>query len=323
MLRIKCDGPDMGAEVSINGKFRGECPLDISVKPGTVQVRAVKAIDAARERVFEQTLRMGEDSAKSLEVVLTERLTAAGQKLEETKRAACPLCPDMVTIPSGNFQMGSNDGDSDQKPTHSVSIKSFAMGKTEVTQALWTAVMGSNPSQYSQCGPNCPVERVSWEDIQKFLQKLNALSGMRFRLPSEAEWEYAARAGTSSKYWWGDTASHEYANYGTDNLTGGLAQGRDQWVKTAPVGQFPPNAFGLYDMHGNVWEWVEDWYHDSYNGAPTDGSAWVNGGKQKERVLRGGDWAGPPDDLRSATRFGETPGIRGIGNGFRLARTLP
>ena len=234
---------------------------------------------------------------------------------------ACAYCPEMVVIPAGSFQMGSNEY-TDEKPPHRVSIKSFALGKYEVTQGQWKAVMGSNPSRFEECGDNCPVEQVSWDDIQQYIQKLNASSGQQYRLPSEAEWEYAARAGTSSKYWWGDTASHDYANYGKDECCGGLAQGRDQWTNTAPVGQFPANAFGLHDMHGNVWEWVQDYYRDNYSAAPSDGSAWVTGGKQEYRVLRGGSWGFYPAGLRSANRSRGTPDIRDDGIGFRLARTL-
>jgi formylglycine-generating enzyme required for sulfatase activity len=227
----------------------------------------------------------------------------------------------MVVIPAGSFEMGSNEY-TGEKPPHRVSIKSFALGKYEVTQGQWKAVMGSNPSGFKECGDNCPVEQVSWDGIQQYIQKLNASSGQQYRLPSEAEWEYAARAGTSSKYWWGDTASHDYANYGKDECCDGLAQGRDKWVNTAPVGQFPANAFGLHDMHGNVWEWVQDYYHDSYSAAPSDGSAWEIGGEQKYRVLRGGSWYFIPAVLRSAYRVGDSPDVRDDYDGFRLARTL-
>lgn len=322
-LRIKCGGSDIGAEVFINGKFRGECPLDILVKPGSAQVRAVKVVDGWRERVFEQTLRMGEDTIKPLEVILTERLTATAKKQDDdrqrtfwtkvTKGKACAECPDMVVIPAGNFQMGSNERNN-EKPIHSVSIKSFAMGKTEVTQALWTAIMGSNPSKFRQCGQDCPVEQVSWDDVQQFLHKLNAHSGMRFRLPSEAEWEYAARSGSTGKYGFGNDP----------DLLGRFAwYEKNSDGQTHPVAHKIPNAFGLYDMHGNVWEWVEDWHQEDYIGAPTDGIAWVNGDDRRFRVLRGGNYFYDPGDLRSAGRYGEAPDYRIYYIGFRLAMTLP
>jgi formylglycine-generating enzyme required for sulfatase activity len=234
----------------------------------------------------------------------------------------CADCPELVVIASGSFSMGSNDYD-DEKPIHRVNIKAFAMGKTEVTQAQWLAVMGSNPSSFKECGPTCPVEQVSWDDAQQFIQRLNAKTGQRYRLPSEAEWEYAARAGTSTKYWWGDQASHEYANYGKDDCCGGLAQGRDKWVNTAPPAQFPANAFGLHDMHGNVWEWVEDCWHTSYTSAPSDGSAWTSNCSSTSRVLRGGSWDDYPRYLRSAVRNDDSPAFRSNIIGLRVARTLP
>jgi formylglycine-generating enzyme required for sulfatase activity len=236
----------------------------------------------------------------------------------------CDDCPQMVVIPAGSYQMGSNDTETDEKPVHSVNIRSFALGKFEVTQGQWRSVMGSNPSKFSHCGDSCPVETVTWNDLQQYIQKLNQKTGQGYRLPSEAEWEYAARAGSTSKYWWGDTASHEYANYGRDECPpcGGLAQGRDRWEYTAPVGQFPANAFGLYDMHGNVFEWVQDEYHENYNGAPTDGSAWVSSGEQKFRVLRGGSWNIYPPWFRSSYRNASTPDHLSDVEGFRLARTL-
>jgi formylglycine-generating enzyme required for sulfatase activity len=141
------------------------------------------------------------------------------------------------------------------------------------------------------------------------------------------EWEYAARGVTSADaphppYPWGDQASHDYANYGEEQCCNGRVEGRDQWFFTAPVGMFPPNDFGLYDMHGNVWEWVEDPWHDDYGGAPINGSAWTEGGEVSRRVIRGGAHYGYPEDLRSASRVGYTTDLRGINLGFRVGRTL-
>ena len=223
-------------------------------------------------------------------------------------------CPELVVIPAGSFVMGSNDGATDEKPPHSVSVRSFALGKYEVTQGQWKAVMGSNPSRYSYCGDNCPVENVSWNDIQQYLGKLNGMTGMKYRLASEAEWEYAARAGSTGKWSFGDNES---------------ALGQYAWFRgnsnqqTQAVGQKQANAFGLHDMHGNVWEWVQDVWHDNYSGAPTDGSEWTAGGDQTRRVLRGGAWYDFPVDLRSAYRGWNSPDSRGSGFGFRIARTVP
>ncbi|MDD4964438.1 MAG: formylglycine-generating enzyme family protein [Gallionella sp.] len=232
----------------------------------------------------------------------------------------------MLSLPAGNFMMGCAHGrdgscESDETPPHKVQLRGFELGKNEVTQAQWQAVMGSNPSHFKDCGDTCPVEKVSWDDVQTFIQKLNAQTGKTYRLPSEAEWEYAARAGSNSMYPWGQEASHEYANYGVDAGWGGLAQGRDKWVNSAPVGSFPANGFGLHDMIGNVWEWVQDSYHSDYNGAPTDGSVWS--GATERRVLRGGSWFSIPQIVRAANRFNSTATDRSDVIGFRLARTLP
>ncbi len=230
----------------------------------------------------------------------------------------CADCPEMVVIPAGSFTMGSNDYDN-ETPPHPVNIKSFALGKFEVTQGQWKAVMGTffssgNPSHFEDCGDTCPVENLSWDVIQQYIQKLNARSGQQYRLPSEAEWEYAARAESTGKWSFGDDESQlgQYAWYDKNS---------DR--KTHPVGQKKPNAYGLYDMHGNVWEWVQDWYNDNYRGAPTDGSAWESVGEQKLRVLRGGSWDYGPASLRSARRVGFPPAYRYFDFlGFRLARTL-
>jgi formylglycine-generating enzyme required for sulfatase activity len=343
MLRITCEGDDVGAEVTINGKFRGECPVDIKVPAGKLKIRLKKSVDATHEGVFEQNIRMADDSTKNVDVVLTTRLTAAAQKLENKRLAAlraqaakaraefdaevahgtiqtafrdCPDCPEMVAIPPGSFDMGSTNGDSDEKPQHRVSIaQAFALGKTEVTQGQWKAIMGSNPSRFTQCGDNCPVERVSWNDAQEFIRKLNAQTGKQYRLPSEAEWEYACRAGQQTKYCGSDDLG-SVAWYGAyADPVGNSAK------STNPVASRQANAWGLYDMSGNVWEWVEDSHHDSYNGAPADGSAWQGDGAK--RVLRGGSWLNIPQFARAACRFRNEPAIRLDGIGFRLARMLP
>jgi formylglycine-generating enzyme required for sulfatase activity len=208
----------------------------------------------------------------------------------------------MVLVPAGSFKMGSDNGD--EKPVHDVTIsQAFYMGKYEVTQAQWQAVMGSNPSNFK--GDNLPVEQVSWDEAIAFIARLNAQKdGYIYRLPTEAEWEYACRAGTT-----GDFAGNLDAMAWYDKNSGG---------KTHDVGAKIPNAFGLFDMHGNVWEWCQDWYHASYIGAPGDGSAWLSGGEQKSRVLRGGSWSSYATYLRSAYRSRITPDYRGSTFGFRV-----
>jgi formylglycine-generating enzyme required for sulfatase activity len=176
-----------------------------------------------------------------------------------------------------------------------------------------------------------PVINVSWNQARAYVAWLSRMTGKDYRLLTEAEWEYAARGVTSADaphppYPWGEKASHEYANYGREQCCQGKREGRDKWLYMAPVGQFPPNAFGLHDMHGNVWEWVEDSWHGDYRGTPpppADGSkVWMDGGDSSRRVVRGGSWGNAPDDLRSAYRDGNASDFRNAGLGFRVARTL-
>lgn len=214
-----------------------------------------------------------------------------------------------VKIPPGSFQMGSNEY-GDEKPIHTVNIKTFYMMTTEVTQAQWQAVMGNNPSYFK--GDNLPVECVSWNDVQEFLRKLNQKDpGKNYRLPSEAEWEYACRAGTTTKFYSGNNDS---------DLDGIAWYSGNSHDKTHPAGQKCPNVWGLYDISGNVWEWCQDWYHDSYKGAPTDGSAWESP-RGSYRVLRGGSWYNFPNFCRSASRSYNSPDRRSYGMGFRLVRS--
>jgi len=210
---------------------------------------------------------------------------------------------EFVLVPAGSFMMGSDKSDA-EKPAHQVKINSqFYLGKYEVTQAQWQKVMGSNPSFTKNCD-QCPVEMVSWDDAQEFIKKLNAANdGYTYRLPSEAEWEYACRAGTTGDYA-GDVDALGWYSKNSDN-------------KSHPIGQKQANAFGLYDMHGNVVEWCEDVWHENYNGAPGDGSAWKSGDSD-ERVLRGGWWNSDANSLRSAYRDDSPSGGRLSYFGFRV-----
>ena len=227
---------------------------------------------------------------------------------------------EFVYVPGGCFQMGSNNGDSDEKPAHKVCLEGFWMGKYEVTQAQWETVMGKNPSYFK--GADRPVEQVSWNDAQAFLKKLNGnpsqsplnQGGQRgvFRLPSEAEWEYAARAGTQTAYSFGDD-SNQLGDYAWFYDNSGN--------KTHPVGQKKPNAFGLYDMHGNVWEWCQDWYNESYYAnSPQENPQGPSSGQY--RLLRGGSWNCLTTYCRSANRYYSPPDLRYDSLGVRvLART--
>ncbi len=227
---------------------------------------------------------------------------ASGPKAETTIRD-CPDCPELIVIPAGSYDMGETGS------THRVTLKSFALGKTEVTQGQWKAIMGNNPSNFTSCGDNCPVEQVSWNDAHAFIQKLNAKTGKQYRLPSEAEWEYACHAGGRQAY------------CGSDNLDSVAWHDGNSSNSTHPAAGKQANAFGLYDMSGNVWEWVEDSYHADYNGAPADGSAWQGDGAN--RVLRGGSWIVSPRVGHTASRNWNGPAVSYYNLGFRLARMLP
>ncbi|BAE50525.1 formylglycine-generating enzyme family protein [Paramagnetospirillum magneticum] len=272
------------------------------------------AADQIRQRLERAT---GDYEAAKSAVAFAKSGFKLGQAFKD-----CSTCPEMVIIPPGSFMMGSPAGEKDsydmERPQHRVTIMApFALGKTEVTQAEWEAVMGNNPSKFR--GANRPVEQVSWDDVLVFISKLNAKTGKRYRLPSEAEWEYAARAGTTTRYAWGDDVGK-----GNANCPGCGSRWDNR--ETAPVGSFQPNRFGLYDMQGNVWEWVQDCFHDNYSGAPNDGSAWT-GENSCYRIIRGGAWNYnyKLKNISSAARNAEVQGSssRGDNQGFRLARMLP
>jgi len=220
-----------------------------------------------------------------------------------------------VRIPAGQFVMGSTTADPDRRADetpHRVTIsRAFYMSVTEVTQAQWTAVMGYNPSFFRSFGPNAPVERVSWNEIQTFLQRLNARGEGHFRLPTEAEWEYACRCGTATVYGLGERLSTDQANYdGRDS--GGRYRGH-----TMAVGSFPSNRWGLFDMNGNVWEWCADEYCP-YSSAPARDP--VNQCGSRFKVIRGGSWYFGADSARCALRYTHEPQLRGFSLGFRVVR---
>jgi formylglycine-generating enzyme required for sulfatase activity len=232
-------------------------------------------------------------------------------------------CPEMIVVPAGKFMMGSPATEAgrfgNEGPQHKVTIaRSFAVSKFDVTFAEWdscVAVGGCRPTDDGGYGRDTnPVVFVSWDEAQQYAVWLSRMTGRPYRLLTEAEWEYAARAGTTTAYWWGDEIGKGNANC--------LGCG-SEWDarQPAPVGSFKPNAFGLYDMHGNVWQWVQDCYHTSYVGAPTDGSAWI-GEECSRHVVRGGSWSYPLQSIRAAYRFRGTPDWRYRNLGFRVGRTL-
>lgn len=225
-------------------------------------------------------------------------------------------------IPAGTFMMGSPESeplrDSSDETLHQVTLtKSFYLQTTEVTQGQWKAVMGSNPSGFSNCGDDCPVEQVSWYDCQSFITNLNQLEGTtKYRLPTEAEWEYACRAGTTTPFNTGNCLSTDEANYDGSRPYTGCSSGIYRQT-TAPVKSFSPNAWGLYDMHGNVWEFCQDWYGDYPSSSVTDpvGPSWGD-----QQVLRGGGWSSAARSSRSAVRGHYIPGNSSNSVGFRVAR---
>ena len=253
----------------------------------------------------------------------------------------CEVCPEMIVVPSGRFAMGSPETEEgrfdDEGPRHAVSIESFAVGVHEVTFEEWDACAfaggcgGLLPEDEGWGRGRRPVINVSWEQAQAYVNWLSETTGKQYRLLTEAEWEYVAGAGTQTARYWGESEEGQcrYANGGDTSLSPEypiladslFARCTDGYVHTAPVGMFQPNPFGLYDVLGNVWEWTEDCWNESYSGAPLDGSAW-QAGDCSQRVARGGSWDQFPRGIRSAFRFGSTAVDRYVRGGFRVARTV-
>jgi formylglycine-generating enzyme required for sulfatase activity len=232
----------------------------------------------------------------------------------------CDSCPEMLVLQPGSFVMGDANGDRSEKPAHRVTIrKAFAIGKYEVTLGQWNACTQAGACkaipEATSWSDQSPARDLSWTDAQQYVRWLSKQTGQKYRLPTEAEWEYAARAGTSTRYWWGEKMQPGKANC---KGCGG------DWNNDAPVNVdvFPPNPYGIYGMNGGVWEWVEDCWQKDYDGAPTDGSAWTSS-DCRENVIRGGSWRNDSTYAHSASRFTYDTTVRYILNGFRVARTLP
>jgi formylglycine-generating enzyme required for sulfatase activity len=206
-----------------------------------------------------------------------------------------------------------------ESPQHQVTVPAFFMAKYPVTQVQWQAIMGNDPSYFK--GENRPVEQVSWEEAVEFCQRLSEKTGKTYHLPSEAEWEYACRAGTTTPFYFGEMITTDLVNY-DGNFPYGSAPKGVYRGETTDVGSFPPNAFGLYDMHGNVWEWCADLWHDNYEGAPSDGSVWKEAGDEGLFVLRGGSWDSGAGGTRSAFRNRDSQTFRSAIFGFRPVRLL-
>jgi formylglycine-generating enzyme required for sulfatase activity len=262
-------------------------PEEVATVRGVVQAAEEALPDFARALV------LYEGAVVQYEEVLKVAMDRKQLKIEQTSRSsiACAGIP-FVWVPPGTFQMGAAEGSLDEKPVHMVMLESgFWLGTSPVTQGQWREVMGKNPSGF-RGGDSLPVENVSWIDCQTFLKKLNALGEGVFRLPSEAEWEYACRAGSDGKWCFGDDASL---------LDGYAWHPENAGGRTHPVVEKLPNAWGLHDMHGNVSEWCLDHYHAGYDGAPASASAWLDE-TDREHVLRGGSWCMVTPDCHSAYR---------------------
>jgi formylglycine-generating enzyme required for sulfatase activity len=249
-----------------------------------------------------------------------------------------PFCdidggPDMVVVPAGRFMMGSPDDEpkrhSSESPQHEMTFASpFAVGRRTVTRGQFTAfvnatshmTVGSWRNPGFQQDDNHPVVYISWDDAKAYAVWLAAITGKPYRLPTEAEWEYAARAGATTPFWWGSSITPARANYNGKYVYAGGGSKGEYRKGTVPAASFDPNPWGLYNVHGNVWEWCEDTWHDTYKGAPTNGSAWLDEEGQNGRVVRGDAWILSPGGLRAAVRSGITTEYSDIG--FRVARTL-
>jgi formylglycine-generating enzyme required for sulfatase activity len=300
------------------------------LKNNSVGDSVAGVLDKLTERLLKYRYRSPQDALNDLQQSTPKNYT---ERLEYTtgwlRKKVSTTFLEMVHIPGGTFMMGAPDNGpetySDEKPQHRVAVPEFWMGKFPITQAQYQAIMGKNPSEFK--GDNRPVEQVSWHDAVEFCQKLSAQTGKQYRLPSEAEWEYACRAGTTTPFHFGQTITTDLANYcGQDREINGRKYPGNYGAgpkgiyreQTTEVGSFPANAFGLKDMHGHVWEWCSDYWHDNYNGAPSDGSAWITGGDDSRRMLRGGSWDLNPRYCRSAIRNRDNPDLGYSLNGFRV-----
>jgi formylglycine-generating enzyme required for sulfatase activity len=351
-------GLDLGKKKYVNGAhsiaatlcvvlfFFGGCDSNVEiVKRTTGQTKlakiSLKARDGAVRRAAPKKLNIAdfpiEFVFKKVERIVCENtsgrvvpwesssqmkdLYLAAARLEEMpveKRFTNSIDMEFLLIPAGTFIMGSPENEAgryDDETQREVGLrKHFYMQTTEVTQGQWQKVMGNNPSSFEACGKDCPVEGVSWQDAQEFIKKLNEMEGTdKYRLPTEAEWEYVCRAGSSTRFSFG-ADEKDLGNYAW--------YCRNSGDETKPVARKKPNAWNLYDMHGNVWEWVEDDYHSDYEGAPDDGQPWIDEPRSASRVIRGGSWRDSAQSCRSAFRYGLSPGVRDVVLGFRLVRSI-
>ena len=289
--------------------------LYVSIFVFTVIVATGSA--AKYERQFGQSLAMPSQPLPISDRIVVAATSAPAPEPGELLRD-CPDCPEMVVVPPGDFEMGSSDSPF-EKPPHQVTIaKSFAIGRREINFREWDACVAAGGCKAIGDDRGWgrgeqPVVNLSWDDARAFVIWLSQKTGRPYRLPSEAEWEYAARAGTKTKYWWGRDVGKGNANCDDCGVTAVR--------KALPSGSFRPNGFGLYDTSGNVYEWVADCWNDDYNKAPRDGSTWTSGQCQ-QRVIRGGSFANKSNAATSSARFRYDQDVRYYANGFRVVRDL-
>jgi len=317
MLTVECN--IRGAKVFVDDRLQGQTPVEnVLLSPGEHTV----VVEMPEYSPYKKRINVLAGHSISLYVELSHQSSPISAQQAITNNIGM----NFVLIPAGQFIMGSPPYEPrrfDAENQHEVRIsKPFYLQTTEVSQGQWKKVMGDNPSYFKDCGDECPVENVSWNDAQKFIIKLNQMEGTnRYRLPSEAEWEYACRAETTTAFVTGDCISTDQANYNGNYPGKNCPKGRYPG-KTVRVGSFDPNAWGVHDMHGNVWEWVEDDWHDDYKGAPDDGRAWIGESRSDGRVFRGGSWFSSARGCRSARRGSFPPGSHYSDLGFRLARSV-
>ena len=283
------------------------------------QLEEMKAASQKEKEELEQSLQL---QITQLEQKLKQtRSQTASQAQNFTENLGKGINLEMIAIPGGKFMMGSpeDEGKDSEKPQHEVTVQPFFMGKYPITQAQYQQVMSKNPSNFK--GDERPVECVTWDEAEEFCQRLSKHTGTEYRLPTEAEWEYACRAGTTTPFHFGETITTDLANYDGNYIYANESKGEYR-EQTTSVGSFSPNAFGLYDMHGQVWEWCQDNWHDNYEGAPKDGSPWLSG-FSTTKVMRGGSWAYNPGVCRSACRFYLASGFRDVDIGFRAVCVAP
>ncbi|MGB3640954.1 MAG: formylglycine-generating enzyme family protein [Rivularia sp. (in: cyanobacteria)] len=337
-LRLSNSNPQVRIKALHQALNYGEAGLDLIIEAledesPQVQIKAHSLLIPLSEQKVKQALLEFNPYNLRLEPIEVVTVNRYGEIVQRQQRLVKYFVEDlgngidleMAYIPGGTFMMGLLE---DEETQHQVTLKSFYMGKFTVTKAQWKVIallhkikrdLYPELSSYEEKDKNRPVERVSWTEAAEFCARLSKATGKQYRLPSEPEWEYACRAGTTTPFHYGETITSELANYFAHRSSYADEPKGESRGRTTPVGQFPPNAFGLYDMHGNVWEWCRDTWLDDCEKLPTDGSAWINYQNRINRSMRGGSWTVSPDKCHSAYRLKVDRTNLIPENGFRVA----